>query len=107
MATYQTMADIAANPTFKSRVEYCMKKAAVAIMAEDAATANHAERVTYSVKILDGTASVAEYAKAVVTNPTLTANGDIGASPLHGISDGDLEFTVNSMMNAMAGIATA
>jgi len=107
MATYIVMADIAANPTFRKRVEYCMKKAAVAIMAEDAATANHAERVVYSSKILDGSASVAEYAKAVVTNATLTANGDIGSSPTHGISDGDLEFTVNSMINAMAGVATA
>lgn len=107
MATFEVMADIAANKTFQNRVEYCLKKAAVAVMAELAGTANHAERVVYASKVLDGQASVIEAAKAAVTNPTLTAGGDIGAGPLFGISDNDLEFTVNSMFNAFAGVATA
>lgn len=107
MATFDVMAQIAANATFQGRVEYCLKKAAVAVMAEEAVTANHAERVVYAGKVLDGDASIVEAAKAVVTNATLTASGDIDAGPLFGISDGDLEFTVNSMFNALAGVATA
>jgi len=100
------MAQIAKNPTFRDRVEYYLKKASVAIMAEDAATANHAERVTYASKILDGDASIAEAAKAIVTNATLTTSGDLSESPNHGISDSDLEYTVSTMIDALAGVAT-
>lgn len=106
MASFAEMASIAGSSLFQSRVEYCLKKAAVAVMAEDAATASHADRVTYAESVLGGTASVAEVAKAVVTNATLTASGDSDADNM-GISDSDLEFTVNSMFNAFAGVATA
>ena len=106
MASFDEMMVIADTQTFQRRVEYCMKKAAVAVMAEDAGTTSHAERVVYAKTVLDGTASVAEYAAACVTNSTLTAAGDVDDPPLHGISDNDLEFTVNSMFNAMAGVAT-
>lgn len=106
MASFAEMASIAGSDLFQSRVEYCLKKAAVAVMAEDAATANHADRVTYAKKVIGGEASVREAAKAVVTNATLTAAGDSDAADM-GVSDGDLEFTVNSMFNAFAGVATA
>ena len=106
MASYDEMATIAAHSTFLRRVRYCMKKAAVAVMAEDAGTVGHAERVTFAKTILDGQASVEAYAQAVVTNATLTTNGDISLEPNHGISDSDLEFTVNSMFSAHAGVAT-
>ena len=106
MATFDTMATIAQQSAFKRRVEYCMKKAAVAVMAEAAGTASHAERVVFAITVLDGSASVSEAASAVVTNATLTTNGDITAGPLYGVSDNDLEFTVNSMFNAFAGVAT-
>ena len=106
MASFDEMATVALQTAFLRRVKYAMKKAAVAIMAEDAGTASHAERVVYAKTILDGSASIAEYASAVVTNPTMTTNGDITAGPLFGVSDNDLEFTVNSMFNAMAGVAT-
>lgn len=105
MATYSEMASIAGSSQFQNRVEYCLKKAAVAVMAEDAGTTNHTDRVTYAVKVLDGSASVGEAAKAVVTNATLTASGDSSATNM-GISDSDLEFTVNSMFNAFAGVST-
>ena len=106
MASYDTMATIATQVAFLRRVEYCLKKSAVAVMAEDAQTANHAERVVYAKEVLDGTASVPEASSAVVTNSTLTTNGDLSAGPLFGISDSDLEFTVNSMYNALAGVST-
>jgi len=105
MAGFAEMASIAASGQFQSRVEYCLKKAAVAVMAEDAGTTNHADRVTYATSVLEGGASVAEAAKAVVTNSTLTASGDSDATDM-GITDSDLEFTVNSMFNALAGVAT-
>jgi hypothetical protein len=106
MATYDTMATIAQQTAFLRRVGYCLNKAAIAVMAEDAGTAGHAERVVYAKEVLDGTANVANAANAVVTNATLTTNGDLASPPLFGISDSDLEFTVNSMFNAFAGVAT-
>jgi hypothetical protein len=99
------MASIAEHVTFLRRVEYCLKKAAIDVMAELATVDNHAERVAYATKVLTGEASVGEYARAVVTNPTLTAGGDISSPPNMGISDGDLQYTVESMFNAHAGIA--
>lgn len=105
MAGFSEMASIADSTLFQSRVKYCMNKAAVAVMAEEAATANHSERVVYAKKVLDGTASVSAYATAVVTNATITSEGDSDAADM-GVSDGDLEFTVNSMFNAFAGVAT-
>ncbi len=106
MAGYEEMGQIAIRSEFLRRVEYCLKKSAVAVMAEDAGTGSHAERVVYAKLILGGDASVQEAAKAIVTNSTLTTAGDLSASPLFGISDNDLEFTINSMFNAFAGVAT-
>jgi len=106
MASFHTMAKIAEHEAFLKRVQYCMHKAAVAVMAEDAGTASHADRVVYAKKILDGSASVQQYSRSVVTNATLTASG-VDDPALFGVSDGDLEFTVDSMFNAMAGVATA
>lgn len=105
MASFIDMAIIAEQPSTRSRVEYCLKKAAVAVMAEAANTASHAERVAYAKKVLSGEASVAHVALAAMTNSTLTAAGAVGTAPNFGVSDGDLEFTVNSMFNAFAGVA--
>ena len=106
MGTYDEMATIAANNSFLRRVEYCMKKAAIDVMAESSGTASHTERVAYANNILGGSASVPAYALSVVTNSTITASADISNNPDFGISDSDLDFTVNSMYNAMAGIST-
>ena len=105
MASFHTMAKIAEHEAFLKRVQYCMHKAAVAVMAEDAQTASHAERVAYAKKVLDGTAAVQQYSRSVVTNASLTADG-VDDPALFGIADDALEFTVNSMFNAMAGVAT-
>jgi len=106
MASFDIMEGIANQTSFLRRVRYAMKKAAVAVMAEVNTTPNHAERVVYAITILDGTASVQEYASSVVTNATITAAGDLSAPPLFGAADTDIEFTVNSMFDAMAGVAT-
>jgi hypothetical protein len=84
---------------FQRRVKYFMTKAAAAILGEDPLTENHAERVVYANKILDGTASVYEFAVAVATNSTIAANLVAGTEP----SDSDMEFTVNSFIDDFAG----
>lgn len=95
MAALDAM-QVADERGFQQRVAFFLKKAAVAIMAEALSTAGHAERVVYAKTVLDGAASVEEATRNVVTNPTIEAAG-LAAT------DGDIEFTVNSMFNAFAG----
>ena len=102
---YDTAGVVAASDVFRSRVDFFLTKAAIAVMSESGATPNHAERVTYSLTILAGTANVSRAALACMTNPTLSANANPNGAE-QGISDGDLEFTVNSVLNALAGVST-
>ena len=105
MASANAMKRIADEQEFLRNVTFFVYKAAIAVMAEAAITANHAVRVVYAKKILDGTASLTFYANAVVSNSTLQAAADHNAPPNFGMSDDDLEFTVNSIFNAMAGVS--
>ena len=85
---------------FQKKIKVLMQKSAIAIMAEAADTASHTERVVYAKKILSGEASVSEYSYGVVTNSTIQGKIDNSTS-----YDSDLEFVVNSMVNAFAGVA--
>ena len=91
------------NDRFLRRVDFFMKKAAVAILAEVVATAGHTERVAYAKLVLDGTASVREFATGVGTNTTV-ATVIVGGDET--VTDSDLEFTVNSLFSAYAGFAS-
>ena len=97
---------IADQTSMLRRVKFLATKAAVAVMAEDAGTANHAERVVYAKTVLDGTYNANTMAIACLTNSTIQAGADVTDAPDYGISDNDLEFAVNSLFNAMAGVAT-
>lgn len=89
------------NKEFNDKVKYEMQKAAIAVMAEDAGTANHTERVTYANKILTGEASIKEMCIGVLTNATVKGHvmGDTDYTS-------DLAYTVQSLYDAFAGIAT-
>lgn len=81
-----------------AKVRQLLCKAAVAVMAESAATAGHDIRVAYAQAVLGNPAAAGQaYVYAVATNSGLTTTP----------SDNDLEFTVNSMFNAFAGYAAA
>ena len=84
---------------FQDRVKFYLQKAALNVMAESDATANHADRVTYAQKVLAGQASVYEVTIGVTTNATVSANIAAGTAT----NDGDLEYCVNSMFDAFAG----
>lgn len=101
MASFHDVVDIANTGKHRAAVKYYTIKAAVAIMAEDAGTESHAERVVYANMVLSGAASVDEYAIAVATNSTVL--GKILADQPY---DSDLEFVVNSLFNAFAGVST-
>lgn len=89
------------NEHFLARVEHFMVKGAVAIVGEGA-VAGHTERLAYALTILGGTADVLQMARGVMTNSTILTNtaADGGTSS---VTDSDLEFTVNSLLNDYAG----
>jgi hypothetical protein len=79
-----------------SKVRQCTVKAAVSIMAEAANTANHTQRIAYAFWVLNNPVAAGQsMAYAASTNPGLTTTP----------TDNDLEFTINSMVGAMAGVA--
>lgn len=84
---------------FRWKVNHFFYKAAVAIMAEPATTPHHAERAALANHILQGGFNVNTGVVAVLTNPAIEAKLSANQS-----ADGDLEFVVNSLYNAMAGI---
>jgi len=86
---------------FQDKIKWHMYKAAIAVMAEDDATEGHAARIVYASKILDGSASVKEYALGVITNTTIKTA--IDSDPVPDFDD-DLEFVVSSLFNAFAGV---
>lgn len=99
--------ELARDPIFQRRVDYYLKKAAIAIIGEDDQIVGHNKRVTYSKNILDGRVRTYDWALAVLTNGTLATTVGTEMDPdVSGpaISDGDLEFTVNSMINDFAGV---
>lgn len=80
-----------------AKVRQLLCKSAVAVAAEEAATAHHVTRSAFAFAVLGNpTAAGAAAAYAVATNSGLTTTP----------SDNDLEFTVNSMFNAFAGVTT-
>ena len=93
---------------FQDKVKFFMQKAALACLGEsvggdgEPTTEEHTVRVAYAKTVLAGTASVEQYSFAVSTNSTIATSLDAGSLP----SDSDIEFTVNSMFNDMAGTDT-
>lgn len=83
---------LAEDAVFRGRVQHAAVKSALAVMAENAASVpNHSARAAFARSVLfdpSGHAVLLSY--GVVTNGSIT-----GAS-----SDGDIEFTVNSMWDA-------
>lgn len=74
-------------------------------MSEPVGTANHAERVVWAKSELAGTNPTAEQSKSVATNATIQAALD-DTQELDNVSDADIEFAVNSLVNAWAGVST-
>jgi len=82
---------------FVNRIKYFAVKAAVAVTTEDPRTAKHSERDAFARFILMNPVEAGRrFALVVMTNSTLFAASDFAA-----ITDGDLEFTVNSVYNSL------
>lgn len=88
------------NQEFKDRVEYFMSKGAIAIKGEGTPTGDeHTKRDLYADKIMNGNASVEQYAIGVVTDDTISAIIDAGNEP----TDAQLQEAVNARLSKFAG----
>ena len=89
--------NLATTPAFVARVQAAMVKSAIAVSNEDPATAAHATRVQWATQVLrDPAHYAARTAFGVASNAAITSE-----SP-----DDAIEFTVNSVWNAYAGVVT-
>lgn len=107
MATASEAARIADESSWQDRVEYYRLAAAIDVMSENPTTPNHAERVVYAKLIIGGGDNIQGYSLGVATNDTiLTTLDEATGAPDWGVTDNDIEFTVNSLFNAYAGVST-
>jgi hypothetical protein len=99
--TFIEQAELAENGEFQARVRQAAVSAAVAILADvpantPQAIAAHAKRAAYANTVLrEPTSQQRALAMSVVSNP-----GIVGAAA----TDNDIQFTVNSMWDAWAGV---
>lgn len=93
--SFEGMADIAMHPGFARRVRVAMVSAAIAVGGEaDDGTETARLRRAHAVNVLmDQDNYATRYAWSVASNAAITLDS----------SDNDLQFTVNSQWNAMAG----
>ncbi len=94
-------AAFANNPDLIGPLVIAVTTASVNIMNEDPGTDHHRSRVELARKILANPRGEANrFRFAVATNPTLIAHEDMESAV------GDLQYVVDSVYDAMAGIAT-
>jgi hypothetical protein len=94
-ADYTSAFTLAQDPTFRGRVEIAMVTAAIAIMAEASTMPGHPNRVVFAAAVLSAPDTyVARFTLAVVQNVAIASNS----------TDSDIQFTVNSVFNALAGL---
>jgi hypothetical protein len=104
MADYNDRVVYSENGEFRGRISYAMKKAALDVRAE-APSGDTAKRQALATRILDGAENMNQWAVAVTTNATIGAAIDANpTAPV--IPDADIQFTVESLYNAFAGVYT-
>ena len=95
--SFRDNTELAQFAPFVARVQAAMVKAAIAVSSEDPSTEAHSTRVQWATQVLrDPAHYAARMAFGVAANPIITAES----------SDSDIEFTVNSVWNAYAGVIT-
>jgi hypothetical protein len=105
MASNTDLMAIARNEKFQDRIRYDIQKAAIAVCSEDSQTASHPQRIAYARLLISGNIQILSWAIAVVTNSTIANEATLDPQVADfGIPDSDIEFTVNSLFNAFAGV---
>jgi hypothetical protein len=103
MAVSESAALVAANPVWLGRVQYQVLKAAVAIANESDQTPNHTERLRLANRVLRGNLPITVFGWLVLTNGTVGTAIDAEEDPTgDSVPDGDIEFVVSSVWDALA-----
>jgi hypothetical protein len=110
MATLEEIFALKSNTNLRNRVVAAIAKAAEAVRNEAAARINHAERFAWAINTLASETGPATEAKrifwmiaqnaTIADGYTLNPNGST-------VTDGDIEFTVNGLVDFMAGVDTS
>lgn len=103
MATSLEAVQVVGN--LSPRVALFVTKASVAVMNEDNTTTNHTERAAFSIKVFVSDYDLIQYTYAVLSNSTILSGLDITEADLN-VNDSDIEFVVNSVFDAFAGVST-
>lgn len=102
-ANFSQLAQIASSQEFQQRVAFAINSAAAAVYSEVTTTPSHSARAAYAIKVANGNYNLAAAALAVLTNATIAAEATIGVS-LNTIPDSDIQFSINSLWNMLAGV---
>jgi hypothetical protein len=105
MATSVEVVQVVKLGQFQRRVNYFVVKAAVAVMNEDPLTANHTERVAFANSVFVSDYNLEQYTNSILANPTIMSGLTVSDAG-NGVTDSDLEFVVNSVYDAFAGVST-
>ena len=100
MATKDIIA-AASDPVFYTRVAFIALKSAQNVASEDPGTANHANRVAYSGRVLTGNDKALLIALHIAaSNPTFASTLESGGGDA--VPDGDIEFAMGQIWDARA-----
>lgn len=90
---------LGADPTWRGRCQTAGLQAAANVMAEDAATHGHAERITFATKVmLQPSLQSSAMAFGVAAQPGITGPE---------ATDQDVLFTTNALWDAWSGVGVA
>ncbi len=96
---------VSTKAAFRKRIQLYVVKEATKAMDEVNTVDSHVERVAFAERVFVSDYDLNQYVLAVLSNATLLAALNRDAED-NGVTDGDLEFTVNSFYNAFAGVST-
>lgn len=102
MATFAQLGSIATSSEFQERVAYAMGVAAAAVYAELGTIPGHVLRAAFAVKVANGEINRHAASLLVLGNSTIAAAATVGVAG-NTIADADIQFSVNSLWNVMAG----
>lgn len=103
MAGYADLGQIALQNEFLLRIRCALYVAAIDVFAEDAGTTNHAQRLVYAAKVTSNQFDLSSVANSVLTNATIAAEANANIAG-NSIPDSDIQFSLNSVFDALAGV---
>lgn len=103
-ATYLQLATIAQSQPFLQRVNISMNKASGAIYNEGAGVTNHSARAAYAIKVANGNFNLGAAAMAIITASAIVAEAVTDGSATNAIADVDIDNSVASLWNMLAGV---